>query len=202
MIQFSHPSAIKRDWEFITDDFAFCGQYLCSTEADAFFEECRTEFPWQSEIVPMFGRKYVAPRLSCAIADPGCTYRYRGSQSVSIAFPESIDCLRRKLENDIDARFNYVLANRYRDGNDHVGWHSDDERDMGMFPTIASLSLGATRKFKIASRSNDQRTSIDVCHGSLLLMFGESQRRFKHALMKTKTPVGERINLSFRYVSN
>ena len=202
MGHFSPPSSIKRDFEFILSDFAFCEEYLCSVQADAIFEECRTQLPWQNEIVPMFGRNYVAPRLSCAIADPGCTYRYRGSQSVSIVFPESIDFLRRKLENDINAQFNYVLANRYRNGNDHVGWHSDDERDMGMFPTIASVSLGATRKFKIASRSNDERITIDVCHGSMLLMFGESQRRFKHSLMKTRTPVGERINLSFRYVSN
>ena len=201
MQYFPPTSLIERGADFVLDGFVYCDHFLQSIEADELLDECRSNIPWNVEIVPLFGKRYVAPRLSCAIAEPGCIYRYRGSQSNTIVFSRKLNRLRRQLEQCTNSTFNFVLANRYRSGNDYVGWHSDDERDMGKTPIIASLSLGATRKFRIVSKATGEKRSILVGHGSLLLMFGESQTRYKHTLAKTRLPVGERINLSFRDVS-
>jgi alkylated DNA repair dioxygenase AlkB len=95
-----------------------------------------------------------------------------------------------------------VLLNLYRDGRDGMGWHADDEPELGPQPAIASLSLGATRRFRLRHRRRrDTGVTLDLAHGSLLLMAGATQRHYVHAVPKTARPVGERINLTFRYVS-
>ena len=193
---------IRRGAKLIVDGFLYLSEFLPSDVADELFEECKSKVPWDIEIVPLFGKNFIAPRLSRALADSGCTYRYRGSQLNTVGFTKGLDRLRKQLEKETSAPYNYILANRYRCGNDYVGWHSDDERDLGQYPVIASLSLGETRKFRIASKTNRQKHAISMHHGSLLVMYGNSQSDFKHTLSKTKIPVGERINLSFRYVLN
>ena len=94
-----------------------------------------------------------------------------------------------------------MLASRYRSGSDYVGWHSDNERDMGARPVIASLSLGASRVFRVRPRSGGSSKGLLLRHGSLLVMWGDSQSLFKHSVPRTAQPVGERVNLTYRYVS-
>jgi alkylated DNA repair dioxygenase AlkB len=94
-----------------------------------------------------------------------------------------------------------VLANRYRDGRDAMGWHSDDEPELGPAPVIASVSLGASRRFVLKHRDDPaQKLALELDHGSLLVMAGATQRHYKHALPRTARPVGERINLTFRHI--
>ena len=148
----------------------------------------------------MFGKTFVAPRLSCAIADEGCTYRYRGSQTETIRFTPTLNVLRNNLQARLNVSFNYVLATMYRDGNDYVGWHADDERDLVPGQTIANVSLGETRVFRIKNRDGSFDEKVSTAHGSLLLMRGEILSTTKHTLIRTKRLIGPRVVLSFREV--
>lgn len=148
----------------------------------------------------MFGKSHTAPRLSCAIGDDGCNYRYNGSQSEPIRFTQVLHKIRLECSERLNVPFNFVLATLYRDGSDYVGWHADDERDLVSEQVIANLSLGSTRTFKVKSKEGTLLNSIETTHGSLLLMVGESQRRSKHMLTKTRKAVGPRVVLSFREV--
>ncbi len=102
--------------------------------------------------------------------------------------------------NDVGAAFNSVLCNAYRDGEDAMGWHSDDEPELGMNPVIASVSLGAPRRFRVRPAAGGASIGADLGHGSLLVMTGRSQRDYRHAVTRTRRPVGWRINLTFRWV--
>ena len=109
--------------------------------------------------------------------------------------------MRDLLHARLGIRFNFALANLYRDGNDAIGWHADDERELGASPCIASLSFGSPRRFCLRERGSERRR-IDVMleSGSLLLMWGRSQRDWQHSVPRTRTAVGPRINLTFRTV--
>ena len=108
--------------------------------------------------------------------------------------------LRDVVSDAAGVRFNSALLNRYRDGSDSVSWHRDDEPELGRNPTIGSVSFGATRRFKIRDLATKETHDLDLVDGSLLVMRGASQREWEHCIPKTKRPVGERINLTFRVV--
>ena len=175
-------------------------KFLSHTDADDLLTHCLGDLDWNQELVQMFGRTHVAPRLSCAIADEGCTYRYRGSQMDSIRFSSPLEKLRRQLVEAVGVDFNYALATQYRTGADYVGWHSDDERDLVPDRTIANVSLGGVREFRIKGRTGTYCENIETEHGSLLLMHADLHKTTKHTLIKTRRPVEPRVVLSFREV--
>jgi alkylated DNA repair dioxygenase AlkB len=159
------------------------------------------EIPWERHRLKMFGRTVDAPRLSCWIGDADAVYTYSRTRFVPHPWTPTLSELRRAVETMCDARFNSVLCNRYRDGNDAMGWHSDNEPELGDEPVIASLSFGATRRFRLRHRTDaSQRLDIDLQSGSLLLMRGATQENYRHDLPRTKRTVGERINLTFRLI--
>ena len=174
--------------------------FLGDESADDLLIHCLNELPWREELVSMFGQTFVAPRISCALADEGCMYRYRGSQSEPIPFTRRLDALRRRLRDELDVKFNYVLATQYRNGNDYVGWHADDERDLVPRQTIANISLGESRDFRIKTQDGSFDERITTDHGSLLLMRGDILRTTKHSLTRTRRVIGPRVVLSFREV--
>jgi alkylated DNA repair dioxygenase AlkB len=109
--------------------------------------------------------------------------------------------IRQRVEELTAHRYNSVLLNLYRDGRDGMGWHADDEPELGREPVIASVSLGATRRFKLRHRrSRIAASALDLAHGDLLLMAGQTQHEYAHAVPKTARPVGERVNLTFRWI--
>lgn len=151
----------------------------------------------------LFGRSVAVPRLVAYHGDPGCAYRYSGQTYEPAAWTPGLARLRALLEHRTGLRYTGVLANFYRDGRDSVGWHADDERELGPHPddvAIASLSLGATRRFVLRHRTSGARRALALADGSLLVMRGRTQRDWRHALPKTRAPVGARLNLSFRVV--
>jgi alkylated DNA repair dioxygenase AlkB len=178
----------------------FAPAWLAAAAADALFADLKAAPGWEVHRIRMFGREVDSPRLSRWIGDPEAVYTYSRTRFVPQPWPPVLDALRARLETDFAAGFNSVLANRYRDGRDRMGWHSDDEPELGPRPFIASLSLGATRRFALKPRGEGGRLALDLPHGSLLLMAGDTQRRYRHALPGTARPVGERINLTFRRV--
>ena len=167
--------------------------------ADEYFEALESQCLWEQK-PGIFG--YMQPRLIASYGDPGVRYKYSGVVNVALAWTDKLLEIKKAVEAfEIDgqqASYNYCLLNRYRDGQDSMGWHADDEPEMGNL--IASLSLGASRKFRI--RHNATRHTMDFVlpHGSLLIMAGRMQEFWQHEVPKTRRPVGQRINLTFRSI--
>jgi alkylated DNA repair dioxygenase AlkB len=182
-------------------ELAWAPGWLAPAAADALMADLRASVPWEVHRIRLFGREHASPRLSCWIGDPQAVYRYSGTVFQPHPWPPALDALRDQLATLLGAPFNSVLANRYRDGRDAMGWHSDDEPELGPAPVIASLSLGATRRFVLRHRADrTRRLALALDHGSLLVMRGATQRHWQHALPRTARPVGERINLTFRAI--
>jgi alkylated DNA repair dioxygenase AlkB len=180
---------------------AFDPQWLAGSSAAALLTELRDTVAWEVHRIRLFGRDHASPRLSCWIGDPGVSYRYSGTRFEPRAWPAVLLPIRARLARELGVDFNSVLANRYRDGRDAMGWHSDDEGELGPTPVIASLSLGDTRRFVLKHRKNPERKlALALPSGSLLVMGGNTQQLFRHALPRTTRPVGERINLTFRRI--
>ena len=133
-------------------DVRYAPCWLAREEADELFQRLQDEIPWERHRLRMFGREVEAPRLSCWIGDPGATYVYSRSRFEPRPWTPSLLSVRRRVEQACNARFNSVLANLYRDGDDAMGWHSDDEPELGAQPNIASVSLGAERRFRFRRR--------------------------------------------------
>jgi alkylated DNA repair dioxygenase AlkB len=115
------------------------------------------------------------------------------------ASPGALVELRHRLRRELGVDFNSCLANLYRDGTDSIGYHSDNESELGRRPTIASVSLGDRRRFVLRHRVTRERWSWDLGYGDLLVMRDESQSDYAHAVPKTSRPVGPRMNLTFRH---
>jgi alkylated DNA repair dioxygenase AlkB len=170
--------------------------------ADQLFRDLRQEIDWRQEDIVMFGQRRRVPRLVAWHGDAGADYRYSGVLHRPEPWTPTLQRIRHRVEELSGRRFNAVLLNLYRDGRDGMGWHADNEPELGPDPAIASVSLGATRRFRMRHRRHRlQVLDIDLGHGSLLLMQAATQHHWVHALPKTTRPVGERINLTFRLVT-
>ena len=121
--------------------------YLSETEADTYLSILQNDMQWEQHQLTIFGRQLPAPRLSAWHGDPDARYTYSGLALEPHPWTAPLRQLKNRLEKNIQIHFNSVLLNHYRDGQDSMGWHSDDERELGEQPTIASLSLGGTRRF-------------------------------------------------------
>ncbi|MBJ7307468.1 MAG: alpha-ketoglutarate-dependent dioxygenase AlkB [Acidimicrobiia bacterium] len=172
-----------------------------SVAADAAFVALRERVAWRQDYLRMFGRLIAVPRLESWVADEGLDYTYSGIHHDPDPWSEELLTLRNLVSEHAGATFNSVLCNLYRDGNDGVDWHADDESEFGPMPVIGSLSLGATRRFDMR-RVNDhaEKVELDLHSGDLLIMRGTTQALWRHRVPKTKKAVGERINLTFRLV--
>ena len=160
------------------------------------FEVLRAEISWEHHEIGMFGRTVPIPRLTAWMGD--AAYRYSGIVNQPIPWPSALAAVREQLEREVGVGFNSCLANLYRDGSDSMGFHSDDEPELGPEPTIASVSLGARRGFVLKHRVSGERWSWDLGAGDLLVMRNESQRDYAHAVPKTSRRIGPRMNLTFR----
>jgi len=176
----------------------FAGEERPSADALA------AELPLRADTFTMFGRTVPVPRLISWHGDPGCRYRYSSQTYEPAPWTPGLARVRDELAARTGLAFNAVLANYYRDGRDSVGWHSDDERELGPARddiAIASVSLGATRRFEMRHRANGDRRTFELEDGSLLLMRGATQQHWRHALPKTAAVVGPRLNLTFRIIA-
>ncbi len=177
--------------------------WLGGGKADRLLADLLVTIPWQVHRIRMFGREVDPPRLSCWIGDPDAVYAYSGTRFEPRSWSDSLQSLRTRLREQLDVDFNSVLANLYRDGRDRMGWHSDNERELGPAPVIASVSLGATRRFVLKRRDDPSiKLALELPHGSLLVMAGNTQSHYRHALPATAKPIGVRVNLTFRRITN
>ena len=175
---------------------------LCSVgEAQEYFARLHAEIPWERHRLRLFGREIDAPRLSSWIGDADAVYTYSRVRFEPHAWTPTLRELRDRLAETCAQRYNSVLCNLYRDGNDAMGWHSDSEPELGPAPSIASLSFGATRRFRLRHRTDAQlRLEIELEAGTMLLMSGATQRNYRHDLPRAKALSEPRINLTFRQV--
>jgi alkylated DNA repair dioxygenase AlkB len=165
-------------------------------DADQLFKLLWEEIAWEQHTIKLYGRAVLTPRLTAWMGDG--PYRYSGIVNEPTSWPKALVELQKRLHDALGVEFNSCLANLYRDGADSMGYHSDDEPELGPEPTIASISLGERRRFVLRHRRSGERWGWDLGHGDLLVMRDESQSDYAHAIPKTSRQVGPRMNLTFR----
>lgn len=187
-----------------TPDIALINGGDWGASNDAILTRLIDEIPWRQQSITLFGKTHLQPRLICWMGDPGCTYAYSGAQWAPEPWHRLVADLRERVEALAGETFNSVLLNLYRDGKDSMGLHADDEPELGPRPSIASLSFGAERVMHFRHRHDRTRPTerISLSDGSLLVMRGDTQADWKHAIPKTRRPIGPRVNLTFRRVKS
>ena len=169
-------------------------------EQERLTQALRREIAWEQHRITLYGRTMPVPRLSAWHGDPGAVYRYSGVRLSPRPWTPLLSAIREVAQELAGAPFNSVLLNLYRQGGDSVGWHSDDEPELGPEPVIASVSLGAPRRFELEHKRSRRREALELPPGSILVMAGATQHRWRHRLPKTRAPVGPRVNLTFRRI--
>lgn len=182
---------------------------ICSLQ-DAFYAQKKAnelyrilmlEVDWKQYSIKMFGKIIPQPRLTAWYGEKGAAYSYSGIQLEPIPFTPLIEQIKADIEDFSGYKFNSVLINLYRNQNDSMGWHSDDEKELGPEPQIASISLGSCRMFQLKHKTQKQmKLKVHLNNGSLLLMEGAMQHHWLHAIPKSTQESGPRINLTFRKI--
>ena len=171
------------------------------TESLFFTESLKSKIPWKHQPITMYGKRMLIPRLTSWHGDGNKRYGYSGNKFDSLAWTPELSLIKEKIELPAGIRFNSVLLNYYRDGNDSMAWHSDDETELGNQPVIASVSFGQPRRFDVRSKADKtKKISILLEDGSLLLMKGNLQHDWEHRIAKSTVPMTPRINLTFRVI--
>ena len=182
------------------DECWFDENFLELKEASTFFDKLSIETDWIQPQIRMFGKWVDQPRLIAWQSSEGLSYSYSGITLTASPYSDLVDAIARKIEVKTGLTFNSVLINYYRDGKDSMGWHADNEPELGANPMIASLSLGSARDFVLKhNQRSDLKKVFSLNSGSLLLMGKGIQKNWKHALPK-RAHAGPRINLTFRRI--
>ena len=172
--------------------------FLCESDADKYFSGLHNNTPWEQNFIRLFGKEVSEPRLSTWHAEADLPYTYSGVPRTPHPWKEPLSSLRTACEAHTGQSFNGALLNLYRTGLDAMGWHSDDEAVNGPNPVIASISLGAERRFDFRHKQSREMISVVLPHGSLLVMSGACQTFWLHRIAKTTRQTEPRINVTFR----
>jgi alkylated DNA repair dioxygenase AlkB len=178
----------------------YYGNILNSKEANQNFDLLMKNILWQNDEVIIFGKHIITKRKAAWYGDSDYLYTYSNSTKQALPWTEELSWLRQIVEELVGAKFNSCLLNLYHDGKEGMGWHSDDEKSLGKNNTIASLSLGAERKFLFKHKQTKQIVSLVLENGSLLVMKEATQSNWLHSLPKSKNIIHSRINLTFRTI--
>lgn len=174
--------------------------FVAPDEAEQLFDLLYTTVPWEQKHITMFGKTLPVPRETCWFGETG--YAYSGIRNDPHPWTAELLCLREEIEKQTGGSYNSCLANLYRDGSHKVDWHADNEPGLGPTPMIASLSLGATRTFKLRHVETKTTFDYELHSGSLLVMYGSCQTEWLHAVPRRSRVDQPRINLTFRSFSN
>jgi alkylated DNA repair dioxygenase AlkB len=172
-------------------------------ESDKIFQTLLSQVCWKNEKIKCYGKEVDIPRLTAWYGDTGKRYVYSRIEMVPESWLPILLYIKSRVEEITKFSFNSVLLNLYRDGQDSIAWHSDDEPELGKEPVIASLSLGGERKFQLRHKvkKEGEKVELNLTHGSLLIMKGKTQEYWQHQVPKTSKPVMPRINLTFRRIN-
>lgn len=172
--------------------------FIEEPNANALYHELLESVDWQSDDITLFGKTMPIPRLQAWYGEKA--YQYSNLVMKPKPWLPTLLSLKEQCEQIADTKFNSVLTNLYRDGNDSNGWHSDNEPELGLNPVIASLSFGEARTFHLKHRVTKEKLTFELTSGSLLIMAGELQQHWLHTVPKTKRPKSPRINLTYRTI--
>lgn len=188
-----HPNLLPVD-----GDVRYYPGFLSSVEARSYFDAFLTNIPWKQDELVMFGKSITTARKVAWYGDMPFRYTYSRATKESLPWTDELASLKRKLAAYSHLTFNSCLLNLYHHGGEGMGYHSDDEAELGPNPIIASISLGATRPFSLKHKQSKETRKVVLEPGSLLLMQGSTQHHWVHSLPKTTKVKGPRISLTFR----
>jgi alkylated DNA repair dioxygenase AlkB len=174
--------------------------FYSAAECENIFRHLQRDHDWPDNCYHYGGRQFVLPRLQTWHADAGIRYSYSNNLLETRAWTPMLQTIRTRIAGYLATSFNAVLVNYYRDGDDHVGWHADDEPELGPQPLIASLSFGAVRRFEFKHKQHAESGHLLLTNGSLLIMQPTFQHHWLHCVPKTEQCDTGRINLTFRQV--
>jgi len=198
---FSFESSEKQQLELPDSQITYYPGFFDTKTSDLYFDRLRKETDWRQDDIRVFGKVYAQPRLTALYGEQGKPYTYSGITMTPLPFTPLLRSIKEQVEQLSKATFSTVLLNLYRDGQDSNGWHSDDEKELGHNPVIASVSFGQIRRFRLKHKQHRElKYHLDLTHGSLLLMSGPTQHHWKHQIPKTTRKVEPRINLTFRLI--
>jgi alkylated DNA repair dioxygenase AlkB len=178
----------------------YFGPVFSSQEADNCLKYLLDEIPWQRDEVFVYGRSIVTARKVAWYGDRNFDYTYSGRTRTALRWTPELRSLKRKVEQQADFRYNACLLNLYADGSQGMGWHHDDEKELGRDAHIGSVSFGAERRFDFRHKKSREKGSVQLEHGSLLVMRGKTQTFWQHQVPKTSRVKAPRVNLTFRRI--
>ncbi|WP_411845400.1 alpha-ketoglutarate-dependent dioxygenase AlkB [Roseibacillus persicicus] len=186
---------LPRDGEAI-----YYGKIVSGEEADGLLQTLLNEVLWRHDETVMFGKRIVTARQVAWYGDQDFDYTYSGHTHTALEWSAPLRQLKERVEEAAGASYNSCLLNLYQDGNQGMGWHRDNEKELGPQPSIASVSLGAERRFDFRHQESREKVSVVLEHGSLLVMQGTTQAHWQHQMPKTKKVTTPRVNLTFRRI--
>jgi len=197
------PTFFQKAKCLLQGELYFIPDYLPAYKALKLYNCLQNEVSWEQTWITFYGKTHPVPRLVSWNGEKGVSYSYSGQDFCAEGWSPCLKKAKLEVEKVLELPFNSVLSNYYPEGRHHMGWHSDNEPELGEKPIIASLSLGASRRFLFREKVKNQGTSsekLDLPSGSLLVMAGNFQKNWEHRISPTQKPVGGRINLTFRYI--
>jgi alkylated DNA repair dioxygenase AlkB len=199
---FESNQFIKTKFDLPNADVTLFDQFFSQKESFKLYESLLHDIDWQQDKIKMYGRQIDLPRLTAYYGDSKLDYTYSGIKMTPLPWTDDLIFIKNRIEKELDIKFTSCLLNYYRSGNDSMGWHQDNEKELGLNPSIASVSFGETRPFQLKhiDRKELPKTDILLNSGSLLLMKGTTQHYWKHQIPKTTKTIEPRINLTFRII--
>jgi alkylated DNA repair dioxygenase AlkB len=182
-------------------EYLYFPSYFEKKESNSFLRSLIKEIIWKQEKMNIYGKSIKFPRLTAWYGDDERSYKFSGITLYPNKWTPLIVNIKERVESQIGTKFNSVLLNFYKNGNDSISWHSDAEEELGKNPIIASVSFGEKRLFQLKHNISKQKREIELQNGSLLVMKGELQHYWKHQLPKTRHKKRERVNLTFRLLN-
>jgi alkylated DNA repair dioxygenase AlkB len=175
-------------------------EFIDNKEAQEIHNFLLYNIPWKEEYITIFGKEIKCPRKVYWCGDYNLNYKYSGKVHKTDGWSAEIKHIKRKIEEYTHYKFNFVLLNYYNSGNDYMGWHSDNEKSLGIEPIIASLSIGSDREMLFKHKKTKIIKKILLENRSLLIMKGDTQEQYLHSIPKRKNILAPRINLTFRLI--
>lgn len=181
-------------------EYLYFPNFFSKSESDGFLKKMIEDIEWKQESMNMYGKEVQFPRLTAWYGDNDKPYSFSGITLQPKKWNEDLLQIKSKIQPIAEVVFNSVLLNLYRSGRDSISWHTDEEKELGPNPVIASVNFGATRKFQLKHMNTKEKLEIELSHGSLLIMQGELQHFWQHQVPKTSLELKERVNLTFRVI--
>jgi len=186
--------------QILRPDITYHEEVKYLKERERLFEDLYKMTNWQDEYIYMFGKKVKCPRKVSWYGDAGVIYRYSGNTHKALGFYPILAKIKDHTEKFLNKQFNFALLNYYHNQDDYMGWHSDNEKELGINPVIASISLGSSRVMKFKHKREKLNYNIKLQDSSLLVMQGDTQENWLHTIPKVSNLKGPRINITFRFI--